>query len=100
MQLPAMCAVHAGTRAEGGACGATGCARAHLRTHAPALPPMQARDGAGSSYTAHVAPWGEIAFESSTPFPADNQLSLWARGSGIMAVAIMCEDTANRRYSK
>lgn len=79
-------------------------ARRQPPTHAPRptalLRACQARDGSGASYTAQVAAWGEVAFESTTPFDAGSQLSLWARGSGIMAVAIMCEDTANRRYSK
>ena len=60
----------------------------------------QARSPGGASFSAKVAPWGSLVFASSTPFSSQLQLDLWARGSGLMACAILFEDSVARRYSR
>lgn len=60
----------------------------------------QVRAGTRASFTAALAPWGALVLAASAPFPADNVLDLWVRGSGLMACAIYFEDSASRRASR
>ncbi|GBF90459.1 peptidase S8 [Raphidocelis subcapitata] len=59
-----------------------------------------ARVAPGPSLTAQISAWGAIVFAASSPFSADAVLDLWAQGSGLLAVSIYFEDTADRRFSR